>query len=139
MNLKLVTILKYEVRRDHLPFHTPLTDRAQSKRPQFESFCPPHIECFFLIFVFFYLFAGAFLIPYLLTLVVCGVPLVYFETFLGQFASAGCISVFNLNPLFKGDISVQNILQVQIYSSCFINKIKKLLSEIFLSLFSVTY
>ncbi|CAH2104897.1 unnamed protein product [Euphydryas editha] len=45
---------------------------------------------------------GAFLIPYLLTLVTCGIPLVYLETFLGQFASAGCISVFNINPLFKG-------------------------------------
>ncbi|XP_050362277.1 sodium- and chloride-dependent glycine transporter 1-like [Nymphalis io] len=45
---------------------------------------------------------GAFLIPYLLTLVTCGIPLVYLETLLGQFASAGCISVFNINPLFKG-------------------------------------
>nr|ACZ98831.1 proline transporter short variant [Chilo suppressalis] len=45
---------------------------------------------------------GAFLIPYFLTLFLCGIPLVYLETTLGQFASAGCISVFNINPLFKG-------------------------------------
>ncbi|XP_013181480.1 PREDICTED: sodium- and chloride-dependent glycine transporter 1-like isoform X1 [Papilio xuthus] len=45
---------------------------------------------------------GAFLIPYFLTLVICGIPLVYLETTLGQFASAGCISIFNINPLFKG-------------------------------------
>ncbi|XP_053625829.1 sodium-dependent proline transporter-like [Plodia interpunctella] len=45
---------------------------------------------------------GAFLIPYFLTLVICGIPLVYLETTLGQFASSGCISVFNINPLFKG-------------------------------------
>ncbi|XP_049866830.1 sodium- and chloride-dependent glycine transporter 1-like [Pectinophora gossypiella] len=45
---------------------------------------------------------GAFLIPYFLTMFICGIPLVYLETTLGQFASAGCISVFNINPLFKG-------------------------------------
>ncbi|CAH3839152.1 sodium- and chloride-dependent glycine transporter 2-like [Pieris brassicae] len=45
---------------------------------------------------------GAFLIPYLLTLSICAIPLVYLETTLGQFASAGCISVFNITPLFKG-------------------------------------
>ncbi|CAB3231281.1 unnamed protein product [Arctia plantaginis] len=45
---------------------------------------------------------GAFLIPYFLTLFICGIPLVYLETTLGQFASAGCVSVFNLNPLLKG-------------------------------------
>ncbi|XP_041979287.1 sodium-dependent proline transporter-like [Aricia agestis] len=45
---------------------------------------------------------GAFLIPYFLTLLICGIPLVYLETLLGQFSSAGCISVFNISPLLKG-------------------------------------
>ncbi|XP_072936313.1 sodium- and chloride-dependent glycine transporter 1-like [Epargyreus clarus] len=45
---------------------------------------------------------GAFLIPYFITLFICGIPLVYLETTLGQFASAGCVSVFNITPLFKG-------------------------------------
>ncbi|CAG9100007.1 unnamed protein product [Plutella xylostella] len=45
---------------------------------------------------------GAFLVPYLITMVVVGIPLVHLETTLGQFSSAGCISVFNINPLFKG-------------------------------------
>ncbi|KAL4715168.1 hypothetical protein ACJJTC_012215 [Scirpophaga incertulas] len=45
---------------------------------------------------------GAFLIPYFLTLILCGIPLVYLETTLGQFSSAGCISIFNINPLLKG-------------------------------------
>ncbi|CAK1549706.1 unnamed protein product [Leptosia nina] len=58
---------------------------------------------------------GAFLIPYLLTLAICAIPLVYLETTLGQFASAGCISVFNINPLFKGagyTMVVLNIIAV---------------------------
>ncbi|CAG9862821.1 unnamed protein product [Phyllotreta striolata] len=45
---------------------------------------------------------GAFLIPYLLMLFFCGIPLFFIETSLGQFASVGCISFFKICPLFKG-------------------------------------
>ncbi|VVC86792.1 unnamed protein product, partial [Leptidea sinapis] len=63
---------------------------------------------------------GAFLIPYLLTLVICGIPLVYLETTLGQFSSAGCISVFNVNPLFKGAgyaVIILNVIAVIYFSA----------------------
>ncbi|XP_068620782.1 sodium- and chloride-dependent glycine transporter 1-like [Battus philenor] len=63
---------------------------------------------------------GAFLIPYLITLIICGIPLVYLETTLGQFASAGCISVFNINPLFKGAgyaMIVMNIIAMTYFSA----------------------
>ncbi|XP_037040212.1 sodium- and chloride-dependent glycine transporter 1-like [Bradysia coprophila] len=45
---------------------------------------------------------GAFLIPYLLMLFFCGIPLFFMETCLGQFASTGCISMFKITPIFKG-------------------------------------
>jgi hypothetical protein len=51
-----------------------------------------------------FLFLGAFLVPYLLMLVLCGIPLFFMETTLGQFASTGCITLFRICPLLKGNI-----------------------------------
>ncbi|XP_052567520.1 sodium-dependent proline transporter [Culex pipiens pallens] len=45
---------------------------------------------------------GAFLVPYLLMLVLCGIPLFFLEVSLGQFAGTGCITVFKIAPLLKG-------------------------------------
>ncbi|XP_056644483.1 sodium- and chloride-dependent glycine transporter 1-like isoform X1 [Diorhabda sublineata] len=45
---------------------------------------------------------GAFLVPYLLMLFLCGIPLFFLEASLGQFGSVGCTKVFNICPLFKG-------------------------------------
>ncbi|XP_067624068.1 sodium- and chloride-dependent glycine transporter 1 [Eurosta solidaginis] len=45
---------------------------------------------------------GAFLVPYLLMLFCCGIPLFFMEIVMGQFSSVGCIGVFRLAPLFKG-------------------------------------
>ncbi|XP_055839369.1 uncharacterized protein LOC129907278 [Episyrphus balteatus] len=42
------------------------------------------------------------LIPYFIILSVCVVPIVFIQTFLGQFSSTGYISVFRIAPLFKG-------------------------------------
>ena len=45
---------------------------------------------------------GAFLVPYLLFLVVGGIPLVFLEMSLGQYASLGPITIWRCAPLFKG-------------------------------------
>lgn len=45
---------------------------------------------------------GAFLVPYIIMLFVCGIPLFFLETCWGQFGSAGCIKMFRMSPLFKG-------------------------------------
>jgi len=45
---------------------------------------------------------GAFLIPYLIMLIICGVPLFFMELAFGQFASLGPISMWRAVPLFKG-------------------------------------
>ncbi|XP_014680190.1 PREDICTED: sodium-dependent serotonin transporter-like, partial [Priapulus caudatus] len=47
--------------------------------------------------------SGAFLIPYLLMLVLGGVPLLYLELIIGQFHRRGAIGVWkNITPIFKG-------------------------------------
>lgn len=47
--------------------------------------------------------AGAFLIPYVIFLVLCGMPLFFLEISYGQFASLSPISVWKMSPLFKGE------------------------------------
>ncbi|KAK7498960.1 hypothetical protein BaRGS_00009769, partial [Batillaria attramentaria] len=45
---------------------------------------------------------GAFLIPFLLALVVCGLPLFFLEAAIGQFMSRGSVQIWSVCPLFKG-------------------------------------
>ncbi|XP_074663038.1 sodium- and chloride-dependent glycine transporter 1-like isoform X1 [Tubulanus polymorphus] len=45
---------------------------------------------------------GAFLIPYVIMLLFVGLPLFFMELAFGQFASLGPISIWKINPLFKG-------------------------------------
>lgn len=47
---------------------------------------------------------GAFFIPYLLFLLLCGVPLFFMEASYGQFSSLSPISVWRMCPLFKGGV-----------------------------------
>ncbi|EDW09608.2 sodium-dependent nutrient amino acid transporter 1 [Drosophila mojavensis] len=45
---------------------------------------------------------GAFLIPYLVVLLLVGRPIYYLEVIIGQFSSRGCIGAFDLAPIFRG-------------------------------------
>ncbi|XP_077992189.1 sodium-dependent proline transporter-like [Glandiceps talaboti] len=45
---------------------------------------------------------GAFLIPYLIALFICGMPLFYMEVAWGQFCSEGPITAWEVCPLFRG-------------------------------------
>uniref|UniRef100_A0A8W7PDH3 Transporter n=1 Tax=Anopheles coluzzii TaxID=1518534 RepID=A0A8W7PDH3_ANOCL len=63
---------------------------------------------------------GAFLVPYLLMLVLCGIPLFFLETCLGQFSGTGCITVFKIVPLLKGAgiaIVVLNLICTAYYNA----------------------
>ena len=51
-------------------------------------------------------FSGAFLLPYILMLIMGGIPLFYMELALGQFNRSGAITCWaRICPLFKGKLS----------------------------------
>ncbi|KAG7494906.1 sodium-and chloride-dependent neutral and basic amino acid transporter B0+ [Solea senegalensis] len=56
---------------------------------------------------------GAFLIPYFLMLALCGIPLFFLESAVGQFCSQGPVNIWRAVPIFKGigvSMVVANIL-----------------------------
>ncbi|XP_069945488.1 sodium- and chloride-dependent GABA transporter 1-like isoform X1 [Cherax quadricarinatus] len=62
---------------------------------------------------------GAFLVPYLLVLVLVGIPLYRLESSLGQFSSCSCFTLYEVCPLFKGvgvSSFLVNVVFVTVYS-----------------------
>ena len=52
--------------------------------------------------MFLFITIGAFVLPFLLMLVVTGIPLFFLETAFGQYASCGVVSIWKAAPLFQG-------------------------------------
>ena len=63
--------------------------------------------------------AGAFLIPYFVMLVVAGIPLFLLESALGQFCSQGPINTWRAVPLLQGEPAMKALLKLsQVYCRC---------------------
>lgn len=52
---------------------------------------------------------GAFMFPYFIMLIFCGIPLFFMELSFGQFASQGCLGVWRISPMFKGEALVGGV------------------------------
>lgn len=66
------------------------------------------------------LVAGVFFVPYLLFLVLCGIPLFLLETSLGQFTSLGGVSAWRtVCPLFGGNLPLFG-LESAIFGWCYV-------------------
>lgn len=52
---------------------------------------------------------GTFLIPYMLMLTLVGMPLFLMELAVGQFASCRSLTMWKINPLFKGRFKSKNL------------------------------
>ncbi|CAH1645505.1 unnamed protein product [Spodoptera littoralis] len=59
---------------------------------------------------------GAFLIPYIIVLILIGKPMYYLETALGQFSSSNCVKVWALSPAMKGTGYAQALSALYIVS-----------------------
>lgn len=46
--------------------------------------------------------SGAFLIPYVIMLMLVGLPLFLLESAVGQFSSSSCLTLYSVAPAFKG-------------------------------------
>lgn len=63
---------------------------------------------------------GAFLVPYLLMLVLVALPLFLLESAIGQFSSSSCIGIFSACPVFRGAgiaATIVNFLQTGYYTT----------------------
>ena len=58
---------------------------------------------------------GAFLIPYLIVLVIVGRPLYYLEMVIGQFSSRGSVKVFDMVPALRGKSRLEYQFNVCIF------------------------
>ncbi|CAG2201327.1 Sodium- and chloride-dependent GABA transporter 2,Sodium- and chloride-dependent taurine transporter,Sodium-dependent dopamine transporter,Sodium-dependent proline transporter,Sodium-and chloride-dependent glycine transporter 2,Sodium-dependent noradrenaline transporter,Sodium- and chloride-dependent GABA transporter 1,Sodium- and chloride-dependent betaine transporter,Sodium- and chloride-dependent neutral and basic amino acid transporter B(0+),Sodium-dependent neutral amino acid transporter SLC6A17,Sodiu len=57
---------------------------------------------------------GAFLIPFFICLVFCGIPLFFLETAVGQFTGQGTLHVWEVCPIFKG-VGVGMLISMTIF------------------------
>lgn len=76
--------------------------------------------------------SGAFLIPYLIMLFLCGIPLLFMEFTVGQYTRLGPVhALAKICPLFKGEWSMDPFLLALFYNSIQTQSSKRVISNYF--------
>lgn len=68
---------------------------------------------------YYLILGGAFLIPYLVVLVLVGRPLYYLEMIVGQFSSRSSVKVFNMVPGLRGKCYIKVSVHIYIHADFF--------------------
>lgn len=67
---------------------------------------------------------GAFVIPYIIVLIIVGKPIYYLEMLLGQFSSRGSAKVYDMCPALRGKKNIKNKSDVLFKSFSFTHSLK---------------
>lgn len=84
--------------------------------------CTTKFRLRWIVIIFHFLLPGVFLLPYFITLFICGIPLLFMELSIGQFTGRGVIgAIGQCCPLFKG--RTNSNLQTRMRKCGTINKV----------------
>ena len=61
------------------------------------------------------LFSGAFLIPFVVMIILCGFPLYFLEYSLSKFSGRGPYKIWDISPVFRGNDSLSALIDLLMY------------------------
>ena len=97
------------------PFNENILVTEFSENIQGKLNTKPKVTCISIIGCNLFVFcrvSATFLIPYVLMLILAGLPLFLMEMAFGQFASCGPISVWNAVPMFRGTNKAHSVIKL---------------------------
>ena len=85
--------------------------------------------CLYWLHHLMFLPTGAFLLPYLLCVLIGGVPVLFLEVALGQYMQVGGLGIWNICPLFKGTYHLSKLYSLAALLGSFFGMLPYMTSE----------